>query len=319
MELTIVINAVTNLVMDKTLVVVVGPTAIGKTSLAIRLAKHFDTDILSSDSRQFYKEMSIGTAVPSKDELEAVPHHFIQNLSVKDDYTVGDFERDALKTLDELFIEKDLVIMVGGSGLYIDAVTNGLDNFPEVDSEIRKRLMLELNEKGIEYLQNQLKQLDPEYYETSDIQNPHRLVRALEICLGTGKTYSSFRTGNKQKRKFNSVYIGLTGPRDEIYNRINTRVDEMIKNGLIEEARSLLPFKNLNALNTVGYKEIFSHLDNEVDLETAISEIKKNTRRYAKRQLTWLKKNNSINWFPYTEDYENIISFLETLVTHAKT
>lgn len=301
---------------DKILLVVVGPTGIGKTSLSIALAKHFHTEITSSDSRQFYKEMTIGTAVPSMDELNAAPHHFIQNLSIKDAYSVGDFERDAILKLKELFYKYKVVVMVGGSGLYLDAVTKGLDDFPVVDPGIRQQLMQKLENTGIESLQEQMQSLDFETYHKIDIQNPHRLIRALEICIGTGKPYSSFLTKKQQSRAFKSIFIGLTGERSEIYDRINQRVDGMMVQGLLEEVKELKDFQNLNALNTVGYKELFSYLKGEMDLEMAISEIKKNSRRYAKRQLTWLRKNEEINWFDYKTDHQKIASTIENLIAN---
>ncbi|WP_297695979.1 tRNA (adenosine(37)-N6)-dimethylallyltransferase MiaA [uncultured Eudoraea sp.] len=287
--------------MKKVLITVIGPTAIGKTKLAIDLATHFKTEIISSDSRQFYKEMSIGTAVPSRHELESIPHHFIQHKSIHQPYNVGDFEKDALKILENLFKKHDNVVMVGGSGLYIDAVVKGLDTFPEVDREIRTNLNSILKQQGIEVLQKQLKELDPEYYKKVDIQNPHRIIRALEICHGTGKAYSSFINKRKLPRPFSTIMIGLFAERSILYDKINKRVDSMIENGLEEEARSLHKHKHLNALQTVGYTELFNFFDGNWDLDFAISEIKKNTRRFAKRQLTWFRKNKDIVWVePYT-------------------
>ena len=302
--------------MTKFLIIVVGPTGIGKTALSIQLAKHFKTEILSSDSRQFYKEMKIGTAVPSDLELNAAPHHFIQHISIKDKYSVGDFEREAIERIGSLFRVHDILIMAGGSGLYIEAVVKGLDNFPEVDPKIRKDLMKILENQGLLPLQQKLNELDPDYYENADINNPHRIVRALEICLGTGRPYSSFRTGSKIERNFTPIFIGLTGEREDIYNRINKRVDQMIREGLIDEVGGLLQHKNLNALNTVGYKELFEYLDEKTDLETAISEIKKNSRRYAKRQLTWLRKNDAVHWFNYKTNYSEIVEYIEKMISH---
>ncbi len=293
------------------LICVVGPTAIGKTSLAIKLAKAFSTEIISADSRQFYKEMCIGTAVPSKDELEAVPHHFIQNKSIFEDYSVGDFERDAIALLKILFEKNKVAIMVGGSGLYVDAVVKGLDNFPEVPPEIREQLNSELSEKGIAALQNELKKVDSSYFEKVDIHNPHRLVRALEIYRATGQPYSSFLKKETDKRDFETIFIGLTAERELIYERINQRVDKMVHEGLIEEAKSLLLHKERNALQTVGYRELFEYFDGEISKEEAISEIKKNTRRFAKRQNTWFKKNEAIQWFDYNTDSSEIITFIK--------
>jgi len=294
--------------MGNYLISVVGPTAIGKTSLSIKLAQHFKTEILSADSRQFYKEMSIGTAAPTTDELNAVKHHFIHHKSIQENYNVGSFEKDALKTLNDLFKSHNIIIMVGGSGLYLDAITKGLDDFPEVESTIRKQLNDDLKIKGISYLQEKLKSLDQKSYNTIAIDNPHRVIRALEICIGTDKPYSSFINKPKVKRPFKNVSIGLTAERDIIYNRINQRVDIMIQDGLLEEAKDLYSYKSLNALNTVGYKELFHFFDGSWTLDFAISEIKKNTRRYAKRQLTWFRKDLNILWFNYESSIEEIIS-----------
>ncbi|MEL0456770.1 tRNA (adenosine(37)-N6)-dimethylallyltransferase MiaA [Flavobacteriaceae bacterium SZ-1-7] len=283
----------------KYLISIVGPTAIGKTALSIRLAQHFNSEIISADSRQFFKEMQIGTAAPSPVELKGAKHHFINHKSIHDHYSVGSFEKDALECLEALFKNHDVVIMVGGSGLYVDAVIHGLDDFPDVDSAIRKRLNNELKTKSLEHLQNQLKSLDLPSYQTIAIDNPHRVIRALEICIGTGKPYSSFLNKGKAKRPFKTISIGLTAERQTIYDRINKRVDIMMEQGLLNEVKSLLPFKNLNALNTVGYKELFNYLDGEWELDFAVSEIKKNTRRFAKRQLTWFKKNEDTLWFDY--------------------
>ena len=292
------------------LICVVGPTAIGKTSLAIQLAKAFSTEIISADSRQFYKEMSIGTAVPSEEELAAARHHFIHNISIFENYSVGDFERDALRLLTEIFKKNNVAIMVGGSGLYIDAVVNGLDNFPEISSEIRKQLNEELKENGIEVLQKELQRVDPVYFEKVDFHNPHRLIRALEIYRATGQPYSSFLRKESSKRDFETMFIGLTAERETIYERINMRVDKMLEDGLIDEAKSLYPHSEKNALQTVGYRELFEYFDGKISEEEAISEIKKNTRRFAKRQNTWFKKNESINWFNYKTDVSEIIHFI---------
>ncbi len=292
------------------LICVVGATAIGKTSLAVKLAQAFSTEIISADSRQFFKEMTIGTAVPSKQELSAAPHHFIQNKSIFEAYSVGDFERDAIALLENLFKKNQIVIMVGGSGLYVDAVVKGLDNFPKVPSEIREQLNLELNEKGLESLQNELRNADPVYFEKVDIQNPHRVIRALEIYRATGKPYSSFLKKENIQRDFNTLFIGLTVNREIIYERINHRVDTMIKEGLIDEAKSLFQYKEENALQTVGYRELFEYFEGKISLEEAILEIKKNTRRFAKRQNTWFKKNEAIHWFDYDTEVSEIINFI---------
>lgn len=295
----------------KYLIAIVGPTAIGKTDVSIALAKHFKSEIISADSRQFFKEMSIGTAVPSGEELAKVPHHFIQHISIKEDYSVGDFERDALQILEPKFKKHNLFFLVGGSGLYIDAVLKGLDTFPEINPKVRAELQKLFDQKGIEPLQEQLKQQDPEYYEKVDAQNPHRLIRALEVCIQSGKPYSSFLGKNKPKRPFEILKIGLEADRKVLYDRINRRVDLMIENGLIAEAKQLEEKKHLNALQTVGYKEMFSFFENEISLESAIEEIKKNSRRYAKRQLTWLRKDEEVQWFEYNETIEKIIQYIK--------
>ena len=298
-----------------TLITIVGPTAIGKTALSIELAKHFNADIISCDSRQFYKEMTIGTAVPEKHELAAAKHHFIQNRSIFEDYNVGDFEKDALKKLDELFKKNAIQIMVGGSGLYVDAVLKGLDYFPKVDKTIREKLNKTLEEKGLTHLQNQLKALDIETYNNIAIDNPQRVIRALEICIGTETPYSTYKNKPKTKRNFNSIKIGLTADRDIIYNRINQRVDLMMANGLLEdEAKSLYEFKHLNALQTVGYRELFSFFNGEFDKDFAISEIKKNTRRFAKRQLTWFRKDGAIIWFDFKTSKNEILKELNNKI-----
>ena len=288
---------------------IVGPTGIGKTALSIELAKNLKTEIISCDSRQFYKELKIGTAAPSSEELSLVPHHFIGNLSIAQDYSVGDFEKDALRKINELFNKYDQLIMVGGSGLYEKAVNEGLDNFPDIDSKVREDLMVEIQEKGLSYLQEELKKNDPEYYSQVDYNNPQRVMRALEIFRGTGKPYSSFRKNLVEKRNFTSVKIGLTASRDLIYDRINKRVDLMMEKGLLEEVISLQSYRHKNALQTVGYKELFDYLDGNSSLEFAVNEIKKNSRRYAKRQLTWYRRDESVNWFDYQSTQE-IVDFV---------
>lgn len=297
--------------MKNTLITIVGATAIGKTALSIKLAQHFGSDIISCDSRQFYKEMNIGTAVPDTEELAAATHHFIQNRSILDDYSVGQFERDTLAKLDELFIKNPIQIMVGGSGLYVDAVLKGLDYFPEVDPEIRATLTKELEEKGITPLQEKLKELDIETYNSITIDNPHRILRALEICIGSGKTYASFKNKPKAPRNFKSIKVGLTADREIMYDRINRRVDIMMENGLLEEVKNIYSHKNLNALKTVGYRELFEYIDGNFTKEFAIDEIKKNTRRFAKRQGTWFRKDKDILWFDFKEQTEHIIKSIE--------
>lgn len=298
----------------KTLITIVGPTAIGKTSLSILIASYFNTEIISCDSRQFYKEMTIGTAVPEKEELAVVPHHFIQNRSIFEDYNVGAYERDALNVLDTLFKKHNTVVMVGGSGLYVKSVLEGLDDFPKIDPSIRLELKHVLEKEGIIPLQDQLKKLDVTTYNTIDIENPQRVIRALEICIGTNLPYSSYTGKLKKKRKFNSIVIGLNGEREKIYERINRRVDLMVEKGLLDEAKKLYPNKELNALQTVGYKELFSFFEEKVTKDEAIQEIKKNTRRFAKRQLTWFNKDASIYWFDFETDTDNILKKIEDVI-----
>ena len=303
---------------QNTLITIVGPTAIGKTALSIQLANAFNASIISCDSRQFFKEMTIGTAVPEPNELAAAKHYFIQNRSVFDSYNVGEFERDTLKKLEALFKENSIQIMVGGSGLYVDAVLNGLDYFPEVNPKIREALLLKLEKEGIEVLQKQLKELDLETYKLIAIDNPHRIMRALEVCIGSGIPYSTFKNKPKKQRNFNNIKIGLNADREIIYNRINQRVDAMINNGLIEEAKTLYAHKELNALQTVGYRELFSFFDGNFTQEFAISEIKKNSRRFAKRQLTWFKRDKNILWFDYLTDKLIIASKISEKINKLK-
>jgi tRNA dimethylallyltransferase len=293
------------------LICVVGPTAIGKTALSIEIAKAFSTEIISADSRQFYREMKIGTAVPSWEELAAVPHHFIQTKSIFDSFNVGDFEKEALQKLEKLFKKHQVVVMVGGSGLYIDAVVKGLDSFPEVSSEVRKQLNEELLSNGIEILQKELEEIDPVYFQKADVQNPHRVIRALEIFRSSGKPYTSFLKNKVCNRPFETQFIGLTADRKLVYNRINERVDLMVASGLIEEAESLKIHKDLNALQTVGYKELFQFFDGKMTKEESIEEIKKNTRRFAKRQGTWFRKNDQISWFDYSTKASDIVGAIK--------
>jgi tRNA dimethylallyltransferase len=281
----------------KTLIVIAGPTAVGKTAIAIKLAQQLKTEIISADSRQFYREMAIGTAKPSDEELAAIKHHFINSHSITDYFSVGDFEKECLQLLDELFKTHDQIIMAGGSGLFIQAVTKGFDELPVADAETRERLNQELAEKGIEFLQEKLKAADPDYYNQVDLNNPQRLVRALEVFETTGKPFSSYRKAVANKRPFQVIEIGLDLPREILYQRINERVDSMIAQGLLEEVKSLLSYRQFNALNTVGYSELFDYFDGKTDLDTATELIKQNTRRFAKRQLTWFRKNKEIKWF----------------------
>jgi len=297
--------------MSKYLITIVGPTAIGKTALAIQIANYYKTEILSGDSRQFYKEMCIGTAVPSREELKAAPHHFIQHLSVEDTYSIGHYEREAIKLLDQLFTKHSCIVLVGGSGLYVDAVLHGLDTFPPVKTGIRESLSVLYEKEGIIALQHLLKEKDPEYYNRVDLHNHQRIIRALEVCLSSGKPFSSFQKRTKISRDFKVIKIGIQAGRSLLYDRINRRVDQMVVNGLVEEARNLLSRKHLNALQTVGYRELFHHFDNQCSLDEAIEKIKINTRRFAKRQLTWYRKDTEIEWFDYTSDLEAYITYIQ--------
>ncbi len=311
-----VINNKQNL-KQKHLIAIIGPTAIGKTALSIALAQHFKCEIVSCDSRQFFKEMSIGTAVPSKFELSQAKHHFIQNKSIHENYTVGDFEKEAIATLETLFKTNDFAILVGGSGLYVDAVLNGLDNFPAIEPEVRETIETNFEIYGIQDLQNKLQELDPEYFKIlslenpQTLQNPQRMKRFLEVCIGTGKPYSSFLKKNKKQRNFTPITIGLEADRKIIYDRINQRVDNMMQEGLLLEAENLLKFREKNALQTVGYRELFSFLNKEISLDFAIEEIKKNTRRFSKRQLTWFKRVENVTWFDYADSIEKIINQID--------
>ncbi len=295
---------------QKKLIVIIGPTAIGKTSLSIALAQHFNCDIISCDSRQFFKEMQIGTAVPTTEELAGAQHHFIQNKSIFENYTVGDFEKEAIAKLDELFLTNDYAVLVGGSGLYVDAVLKGFDEFPEIDVFVREEVTSNYEKLGLDYLQTELEKRDPNYFSVVAKENPQRMMRALEVCIGSGRPYSTFLNQKKNIRNFTSILIGLEAERSVIYDRINQRVDIMIDEGLLAEAKDLFPHKNLNALQTVGYRELFSYFEDEISLEFAIEEIKKNTRRFAKRQLTWFKRNSETKWFNYLTDRKEIIRFL---------
>ena len=283
--------------MAKKLVVILGPTGVGKTDFSIGRALEAGSPVISCDSRQIYKEMSIGTAVPDEAQLAAVPPHFIRTRSVKDPYTAGDYERDALELIDRLFAEgHETLVMTGGSMMYIDAVCNGLDNLPEVPLLLREQLMNCLESEGVEPLAEQLRDLDPETYSTIDRANGQRVVRALEVCIYTGVPFSSFKTGQSKKRDFEIEKIGLERPREELYDRINRRVDRMMEEGLVEEARRLIPYRDLPALQTVGYRELFRHFDGEYGLDKAVELIKRNSRHYAKRQLTWWRRDDSIRW-----------------------
>lgn len=288
--------------MNKTLITISGPTAVGKTKFSIDLAKLLNCQIISCDSRQFYKELSIGTAIPSKKELNAVKHHYIHHKSINDTYTVKDFQKDALNKIKELFNSDEFIILVGGSGLYMDAVIYGLDDFPEIDKKVRENLNLKLNKFGIIYLQKKLQKLDPEYYSKVDLKNPRRLIRALEVCISSNKPFSSYINKKKTKHPFKLFNIGIVMDRDKLYEKINSRVDHMFSQGLVNEVKGLIDFKNYNALKTVGYKELFQFIENKCTLNESIEEIKKNTRRYAKRQITWLKSKNDITYINSSTD-----------------
>ena len=306
------------------LITVIGPTAIGKTALSISLAQHFGCDIISCDSRQFFKEMKIGTAVPSDEELAAATHHFIQNKSIFESYSVGDFEQEALAKLDELFQKNNIQIMVGGSGLYVDAVLKGFDDFPDIDESVRTEIRINYEKKGISYLQSTLKELDINYYNfllennAQTLKNPQRLMRFVEVCLGTGKPYISFIKKEKKQRNFTPIVIGLEADREIMYNRINQRVDIMMLNGLLEEVKPLYPHRNLYPLKTVGYQELFANYNEETNLFDnlgfAFEQIKMNTRRFAKRQITWFKRTENVSWFDYMTVRKEIITTIESKI-----
>ena len=302
------------------LITIIGPTAIGKTSLSIALAQHFGCDIISCDSRQFFKEMAIGTAVPIEEELTSTPHHFIQNKSIFENYTVGDFEKEAIAKLDELFLKNNIQIMVGGSGLYVDAILKGFDDFPDVNNSIREDINTDFKELGIDYLQDKLKELDSDYYQhlklenPQTLQNPQRMKRFVEVCLGTGKPYSSFLNQKKNQLSFTPIIIGLEADRVIMYDRINQRVDSMVNEGLVNEAENLFPNKELNALQTVGYRELFDYFEGKITLDFAIEEIKKNTRRFSKRQLTWFKRTENVAWFDFKSKKESIIDQIKSQI-----
>lgn len=302
----------------KYLITIVGPTAIGKTALSIQLANHFKCDIVSCDSRQFFKEMTIGTAVPNPKELAAATHHFIQNKSIFENYTVGDYEKEAIADIEELFKSNDYVVLVGGSGLYVNAVLKGFDDFPEIDLAIRQEVNANYEKLGIGYLQDELKKRDPNYFEKITVENPQtllnpqRMMRFVEVCIGSGKPYSSFLNQKKNERSFTPILIGLEADRNIMYNRINQRVDIMMNEGLLQEAKNLYSNKELNALQTVGYRELFSYFDKEFTLEFAVEEIKKNTRRFAKRQLTWFKRDENTKWFDFETPTQKIIDYINS-------
>jgi tRNA dimethylallyltransferase len=296
---------------NKNLIILVGPTAVGKTVLGIELANHLETEIISADSRQMYKELHIGTASPSEEELAAVRHHFIKNKSVNQYYNASMFEVEVLDLLNELFRKFATVLMVGGSTLYIDAVCNGIDDLPTVDLKLRDDLTSKYKEEGIEFLRKQLKILDPLHYQKVDLNNPNRMMKAIEVSLMTGKPYSTFLTFTQKTRDFNIIKIGINRDRPELFERINSRVDKMISDGLTDEVKSLTAYRETNALKTVGYREIFEYFDGKTSLENAIEQIKTNTRRYAKRQITWFSRDKTMPWF-HPDEFENILNFIKS-------
>ena len=298
----------------KKLISIIGTTGIGKTKLAIEIAKHYKTEIISCDSRQFFKEMNIGTATPSAEELAQVPHHFIGNLSVQDYYSIGQYEREAIQKLEVLFQKHDIVVLVGGSMMYEKAVIEGLHDLPEADEENQRKLEQILKEDGIEKLQNMLQDLDPEYFKKVDQDNPRRLFRAIDIIWQTGKTYTENISKQINVRNFEVIRIGIEAPREIIYDRINQRVDLMVENGLLQEAESLIPFKNNLALQTVGYAELFKYFDGTWTLDFALEEIKKNSRRFAKRQLTWYRKEENITWVNFENSVEESLTLLNAMI-----
>lgn len=299
--------------MDKYLVVIAGPTASGKTATAIKVAKALGTEIISADSRQFYKELPIGTAAPTPEEQAEVQHHMIHNLNVEDKYDVADYEQDVLNLLNQLFVNHDAVVLTGGSGLFIDAVCKGLDSIPDISEEVRNKVDELYKKGGLIALQNEVERLDPEYYSIVDKYNPRRLQRAVEVCYQTGLTYSSFRKNTVKQRDFKIIKVALLWERSELITRINKRVDIMVNEGLVEEAKTMYPKRHLNSLNTVGYKEIFEHFDGKVSLDEAIENIKINTRQYAKRQMTWLRKNNDYKWFTIDE-LDEMLNYINTVI-----
>lgn len=293
----------------KTLIIIAGPTAVGKTDLCVELAKKLKTEVISADSRQFYRELNIGTAKPTVEEMGGIPHHFVNSHSIEEYFSVGDFERDCLKILDAIFEKNDVAILTGGSGMFIKAITDGLDDMPDADLELRETLMQKLKTDGLEPLQKQLLFLDPAYYQQVDIQNSQRVVRALEVCISSGLPYSSFRGQQKAERPFNTIKICLNRERDLLYKRIDKRMDQMLANGLVEEAKYLMPFREHYALQTVGYKEVFEFFDGNYSYEELVRLLKRNSRRYAKRQITWFKNQDDFVWFE-ADKKEEIFEFI---------
>ena len=302
--------------MNKYLISILGPTAIGKTKLAIELAEKYSTEIISADSRQFYNELNIGAAKPSQKDLNKVKHHLINNKSVIDNYSIGEFERDAIENITKIHEKIDIAILVGGSGLYLDVINYGLDQVPKSDENIRNILNNEFKLKGLDHIQNELKKKDLISFNNIDLNNHRRIIRALEVTISSGKPYSSFLMKKNVKRNFKTIEIGLKDDRELIYNRINTRVDKMIEDGLVNEVNGLVQHKELNSLNTIGYKEVFKYLDGKSDLDNTINEIKKNTRRFAKRQMTWFNSNNNIIWFKVNYKIEDIVKCIDDLISY---
>lgn len=295
----------------KTLISIVGPTAVGKTALTLELGERFNTEIISADSRQFYKELNIGTAKPSQEELNRVPHHFINSHSIQGNFSAGDFEKEGLAKIDQLFQQHDLLLMVGGSGLFVNAIIDGMDDLPKAKEGLREILNQNYKEKGIDFIQERLSEIDPIYYREVDVSNPQRMIRAIEVFETTGIPFSTWRKNNKKERKFRTLSIGLNMKRTLLYDRINRRVDEMIDNGLLKEVETLLPFKEYSPLKTVGYTELFDYIDGKYTLEEAISKIKQNTRKYAKRQITWFKRNQNTVWFN-PDEIPAVINYIES-------
>ncbi|MBR6621076.1 MAG: tRNA (adenosine(37)-N6)-dimethylallyltransferase MiaA [Bacteroides sp.] len=295
--------------MSHTLIVLIGPTGVGKTELSLSIAEHFHTSILSSDSRQLYADLKIGTAAPTPEQLARVPHHFVGTLKLTDYYSAAQYEADVMKKLEELFSLNEVVVLTGGSMMYVDAICKGIDDIPTVDKETRELMLQKYAEEGLDHLCAELKLLDPDYYQIVDLKNPKRVIHALEICYMTGKSYTSFRTQSTKKRPFRIIKIGLTREREELYERINRRVDEMLDAGLLEEVKAVYPYKELNSLNTVGYKELFKYLDGEWTLEFAIEKIKQNSRIYSRKQMTWFKRDNEIHWF-HPDQKEEIMNYI---------
>ena len=302
--------------MYKYLISVVGPTAIGKTNLAIQLAEKYSTEIISADSRQFYREMNIGTAKPSVSELNSAKHHLINNKSVVDNYSIGEFEQDAIKQISNIHSRSNIAVLVGGSGLYLDVINYGLDQIPKTEKNIRNSLNNDFENKGLIYLQNKLKKVDLITYNNIDLNNSRRIIRALEVTISNEKPYSSFLNKKKVNRDFKVIEIGINAERELVYQRINNRVDDMVNQGLINEVKKLIKYKHLNSLNTIGYKEIFRYLNGDISLEFAVNEIKKNSRRFAKRQITWFKSNNNIIWFNQNYKIDNIIKVIDELISN---